>query len=137
MSAIPEIIRAEENNTLSFGDYTTAEKKKVSDFEFMGDVYKVKTHNAVTRLEKNDRLLLECVPGATIHHLSVTEHRVEFSAEGHDSTSLTLEMEPVKEYKIFIDGVNIGSMKSTLAGKISFAADLTATACDIRVEKKN
>ena len=37
------LIWKEEDGTLSFGNYTLTEKSKVNDFEFDGDLYKVKT----------------------------------------------------------------------------------------------
>ena len=35
MAVVEELIRVENENGLSFGDYTLNAKKKVSDFEFM------------------------------------------------------------------------------------------------------
>ena len=52
MSVIEGLIRKEEDNTLSFGDYTLEQKSKVSGFEFQGDIYKVKTFKEITKLEK-------------------------------------------------------------------------------------
>ena len=43
MSVINELIRTEENGTISFGNYTLDKKSKVEDFEHDGDLYKVKT----------------------------------------------------------------------------------------------
>ena len=51
MSAIKELLRAEADGSLSFGDYELAEKAKKSDFEHEGDIYKVKTYKDITRLE--------------------------------------------------------------------------------------
>ena len=42
MSVVKELIRTEENGTISFGNYELAVKSKLSDFEFDGDMYKVK-----------------------------------------------------------------------------------------------
>ena len=41
MAAIKELLRAEEDGTLSFGDYELSSKEKKSDFPFQGDLYKV------------------------------------------------------------------------------------------------
>ena len=43
MSVVKELIRTEENGTISFGNYELVVKSKLSDFEFDGDMYKVKT----------------------------------------------------------------------------------------------
>ena len=37
---------------------------------------------------------------------------------------ITVELEPYKEYKVFVDGTNIGKMKSNLAGKISVSIEV-------------
>ena len=57
MSGIKELIRIEEDGTLSFGAYELAEKAKKSDYEYEGDLYKVKTFDEITKLEKNDILV--------------------------------------------------------------------------------
>ena len=54
MAAVKELLRAENDGTLSFGDYTLGSKTKLDGFEFQGDIYKVKTFSEITKLEKND-----------------------------------------------------------------------------------
>ena len=53
MAAVKELLRAEADGTLSFGDYTLGSKTKLDGFEFQGDLYKVKTFSEITKLEKN------------------------------------------------------------------------------------
>ena len=53
MAGIKELIRTEEDNTLSFGNYDLPTKGKVSDYVFDGDVYKVKTFHDILNVEKN------------------------------------------------------------------------------------
>ena len=53
MAAVKELLRAETDGTLSFGDYTLDSKTKLDGFEFQGDIYKVKTFKEITKLEKN------------------------------------------------------------------------------------
>ncbi len=137
MAVIDEIIRLENDNSLSFGNYSAVEKQKVNNFEASGDIYKVKTHNQITRLEKNGKLLVETVPGATIHKLKVSEKSIIFSAEGIDDTQITLELASDTSYKIYVDDVNIGKMKSNHFGKISFSAELNEKAKSIHIEKIN
>ena len=43
MAAISELIRTEDNGTISFGDYTLGSKAKLDNYEVGGDIYKVKT----------------------------------------------------------------------------------------------
>lgn len=52
MSVVKELIRTEENGKISFGNYELAQKSKVSDFEYDGDIYKVKTYKEITKLER-------------------------------------------------------------------------------------
>ena len=58
MAVIEELIRQEDNGTISFGNHLMDEKKKVHDFEVSGDLYKIKTIKEITMLEINDILLL-------------------------------------------------------------------------------
>lgn len=63
MATVKELLRAENDGTLSFGDYTLASKTKKDGFEFKGDLYKVKTFAEITKLEKNGMFVYESVPG--------------------------------------------------------------------------
>ena len=40
MAAVKELLRAEADGALGFGDYTLSSKTKLDGFEFQGDVYK-------------------------------------------------------------------------------------------------
>ena len=62
MAVIEELIRLEDNGSISFGNYLMDEKKKVLDFEVCGNLYKVKTYKDITKLEKNGKMLFESVP---------------------------------------------------------------------------
>ena len=64
MAAVKELLRAENDGTLSFGDYTLAAKTKKDNFEFEGDIYKVKTFAEITKMEKNGMFVYESVPGS-------------------------------------------------------------------------
>ena len=124
MAVIEELIRQEDNGTISFGNHLMDEKKKVLDFEVSGDLYKIKTFKEITKLEKNGKMLLETVPGATVHNFTVNERGAEFTVEGLEDTQITMELEPDTEYKILIDDVNVGKMKTNLAGKVTFSVEL-------------
>ena len=63
MPVVSELIRRESDKTLSFGDYTLGTKSKLDNFDFQGDLYKVKTFNEITKLEKNEQFVYESVPG--------------------------------------------------------------------------
>ncbi|MBR5589916.1 MAG: endosialidase, partial [Anaerotignum sp.] len=118
MAAIEELIRQEDNGTISFGNHLMDEKKKVLDFEVNGDLYNVKTFCEITKLEKNGKMLMETVPGATVHNFEMDEKGARFTVEGAEDAQITMELEPETEYKILIDDVNVGKMKSNLTGKV-------------------
>ena len=135
MAAIEELIRQEDNGTISFGNHLMDEKKKVLDFEVNGDLYNVKTFCEITKLEKNGKMLMETVPGATVHNFEMDEKGARFTVEGAEDAQITMELEPETEYKILIDDVNVGKMKSNLAGKITFSVELQKGASAVTIEK--
>ena len=124
MPVIKELIRTEADGTLSFGNYELDKKSKVEDFEIDGDIYKVKTYNEITKLEKNGMFVYESVPGTTVTEMKNTENEMSFMVEGWEDCSITVELEPDTEYKVFVDGTNIGKMKTNLAGKINISIEI-------------
>ena len=126
MSLHEALIREEKDGTISFGDYTLETKSKMSDFEHNGDLYKVKTYYEITKLEKNGLFLYESVPGTAVSHMNVTEKEVSFYVTGNEDAQITLELEAEKDYKIFIDGTNVGKMKTNLGGKLVLSVELNA-----------
>ncbi|HIW60525.1 MAG TPA: endosialidase [Candidatus Anaerobutyricum avicola] len=126
MANVKELLRAEENGSISFGDYSLEAKTKLADFKYQDSVYKVKTFKEITRLEKNGGVVYESVPGSAVHDYRETERQVVFTVEAADDIHITLELEPEKEYKVYVDDTNIGRMKSNLGGKIDFSIELNA-----------
>lgn len=124
MSVIKELIRKESNGTLSFGNYEFDTKQKLSDFEFEGDLYKVKTFKEITKLEKNGLFVYESVPGTVVNDLKVTDRETTFSVEGWEDSSITLELEPETAYVVYVDDVNIGEMKTNLGGKLAISLEM-------------
>ena len=125
MSAIKELLMAEADGSLSFGDYELAEKTKLSDFGFEGDVYKVKTYKEITRLEKNDALLYESVPGTAVSAMRSTPDEMSFCVEGPEDADLTLGLAEDTLYEIIVNGESAGAMKTNLGGKLSFGVELS------------
>ena len=126
MSGVKELIRAEENGTLSFGDYELSEKAKRSDFEFGGDLYKVKTYADITKLEKNGMFLYESVPGTAVRNFHATENGVSFEVEGDKDAQIILGLEEDAEYKIYIHDKNVGNMKTKMGGKLVLSVEVGA-----------
>ena len=135
MAVISELIRSESDGTLSFGDYTLAQKSKVSGFEFEGDSYKVKTFKEITKLEKNESFVYESVPGTAVHHLNVTDQVVEFQVEGEEYAQVTLELEVESEYEVEISGTSVGVMKTNLGGKLVISVDFAGSAQNVVIKK--
>lgn len=135
MAVISELIRSESDGTLSFGDYTLAQKSKLSGFEFEGDSYKVKTFKEITKLEKNESFVYESVPGTAVHHLKVTDKVVEFQVEGEDHAQLTLELEAESEYEVAINDIPAGSMKTNLGGKLVISVDFNGEPQNVVIKK--
>lgn len=124
MAAIKELIRSEADGSISFGDYTLPEKTKLSDFEHKGDLYKVKTYKDITKLERNGMFVYESVPGTAVRNLVESDVRMEFEVEGCGNTQITVELEDSKEYTTFIDGINAGTVKTNLGGKMTISVEL-------------
>ena len=115
MANVKELLKAEENGSLSFGDYSLTQKTKLDDFSFEGDTYKVKTFQEITRLEKNGGVVYESVPGSAVHGYKETERQIVFETEAADDLQITLEVEPEKEYKVYVNDTNIGKLKYSLS----------------------
>lgn len=133
-----ELIRSESDGTISFGDYSLQEKAKLDDFQHEGDIYKVKTFQEITKLERNGMFVYESVPGTAVSNLKATETGVAFKVEGAEDAQITLELEEAAEYEIVIDGVNAGRMKTNLGGKLSLSVELgNQDQVDVKIQKVN
>lgn len=124
MAIVEELIRKEADGTLSFGNFELGAKKKRSDFEFGGDLYKVKTFKEITKLEKNGLFVYESVPGTVVSHMKIDDTEIKFLVEGLEDVSVTLELEPEKEYEAYIKGISAGKMKTNLGGKLVLSIEL-------------
>ena len=128
MAVIKELIRTEENGTISFGDYELAQKSKISDYQYQGDMYKVKTFKKITKLERNGMFVYESVPGTYVFELMQDGDSMNFTVEGPEDAQITVEMEADTEYEVMIEGNSAGKMKTNLGGKLSFSVELGAAA---------
>lgn len=124
MSVVKELLRSEDNGKLSFGNYELDVKSKLADFEYKGDMYKVKTFKEITKLERNGMFVYESVPGTAVNNFVETEDEMEFSVEGFGDAQVTVEAEDGAEYKVYIDDTNVGKMKANLGGKLVLSVEL-------------
>ena len=137
MAAVKELLRAEADGALGFGDYTLSSKTKLDGFEFQGDVYKVKTFSEITKLEKNGMFVYESVPGTAVTDLNVFEREVSFKVSGTEDAQITLELEADSEYVVYMDDVNVGDMTTNLSGKLSVSSELDPNKeIEIKIIKK-
>ena len=125
MAVIKELIRGEVNGAVSFGNYKLNEKGKVEDFNHEGDLYKVKTFNTMTKLEKNGLFLYESVPGTSAINFIEDENGVSFFVTGDGDVQITVGLEEDTEYEVFVEENAIGKMKTNMGGKLSFSVSLT------------
>ena len=123
MAAISELIKSEEDGTLSFGDYTLPAKTKKEDV-ISGDTFKVKTFKEITKLEKNEGFVYESTPGTAVEHFKASSEGASFTVDAPEDAQITLEFEPETEYDIMIDGKDAGKIKTNLGGKLSLSVEL-------------
>lgn len=132
-----DLIYVQDNGKLAFGDYTLDAKAKADGFEFDGDLYKVKTFQEITKLERNGMFAYESVPGTKVTDFTANEKELCFTVEGTTDTQIALELEAETEFKLYIDGTNIGKMKTNLGGKLVFSLPLTVgNSSAVRVVKQ-
>ena len=123
MSVVEQLIVKDEN-TLSFGNYKLDTKTKLKDFEFKGDLYKIKTFYEITKLEKNGLFVYESVPGTAVHNFDAAGDRVSFEVEGKSDAQITLELEESTEYDVTIGDQDAGVMRTNLGGKLILSVEL-------------
>lgn len=126
MAVVEELLRSESDGTVSFGNHKLAKKAKVEDFKHAGDLLKVKTYNEITKLEKNGMFLYESVPGTSVLNFKETESGVEFVVEGAEDAQITVGLTDDTEYEVFVSDKSIGTMKTSLGGKLSLSVELEA-----------
>ena len=125
MAVIEELICTMADGSISFGNYRLSAKAKLDNFEHNGDLYKVKTYKEITKLERNGMFVYESVPGTTVLNLKASEDAMSFQVEGAEDAQITLELEDETEYRVFVDDVNVGHMKTNLGGKLNLSVELT------------
>ncbi len=135
MAVIEGLIRIEDNGAISFGNYLLDRKTKLDNVEYNGDIYKVKTYNEITKLERNGMFVYESVPGTTAHNYKIEDGVVTMLVEGDKDARITLELEPSTEYEVHVNDANIGSMKTNISGKLILSVELGNVVADIKIIK--
>lgn len=135
MAVISELLRSEADGSISFGDYSLGAKAKLDNFEHQGDIYKVKTFQEITKLERNGMFVYESVPGTAVTNLQATETGISFQVEGPEDAQITVELESGTEYDIVIDNADAGRMKANLGGKLSISVELGEHPVEVVIKK--
>lgn len=136
MAVVEELLRSEADGAISFGNHKLANKAKVEDYKHAGDLLKVKTYSAMTKLEKNGMFLYESVPGTSVLQFKENEKGVSFIVEGNEDAQITIGLTDDTEYEVFIAEKSVGTMKTGLGGKLSLSVELAgAGEVAVRVEQ--
>ena len=136
MAVIEQLIRAESDGTISFGNYELPEKKKLENFQHNGNILKVKTYKDITKLESNENFVYESVPGTAVTGFKETENGVEFKVEGTSDAQITLGLLENTEYSVSVGGNSIGKMTTNVGGKLNLSVELSGNGLvDVKVEK--
>jgi len=136
MPVVEELIRTEADGSISFGNYKLEKKSKLDNFEYKGDLYKVKTFYEITKLERNGMFVYESVPGTAVENFVAEDWGVEFQVEGAKDAQITVQLEDDKEYEVLIDGEAVGSMKTNMSGKLNCSVELNGGAEKVKIVKK-
>ena len=124
MPGIESLIQVEQDEPISFGNYSLNEKSKKQDFEHQGDLYKVKTFYEITKLERNGMFVYESVPGTTVSNFTETDEGITCRLEGYKASQVTVQLEENTAYKIYEDGEVTGEITTNISGKLGINIDL-------------
>lgn len=124
MAIVEQLIRSENDGTISFGNHSLTQKAKVEDYKHAGDLYKVKTYNTMTKLEKNGMFLYESVPGTSVLNFNEQAEGVEFVVEGDGDAQITIGLNDETEYEVYVNNDNVGKMSTGLGGKLNLSVEL-------------
>ena len=124
MSVVEQLLRSETDGTISFGNHELKEKAKLENFEHNGDLYKVKTFQTMTKLEKNGMFVYESVPGTSVNHFRETADGVSFEVEGDEDAQIIVGLQDDTEYEVHVGDESIGKMQTNLGGKLSVSLEL-------------
>lgn len=126
MAVVEELLRAENDRTISFGNHRLAAKAKLEDYEHGGNLYKVKTFKELTKLEKNGMFAYESEPGTSVNHFEETQDGLTFTVEGDEDAQITVGLEEDTVYTVYVNGVDVGEMKTNLSGKLNISVELSS-----------
>lgn len=124
MAVVEQLLCAGADGTISFGNHKLENKAKLEDFEFGGDLWKVKTYKTMTKLEKNGMFVYESVPGTSVLNFEESEAGIQFIVEGDEDAQITVELSEGEEYQVYINDEIVGKMTTNRSGKLNISAEL-------------
>jgi len=132
-----DLLSAGANGTINFGNHKLTSKAKLDDFEYGGNIWKVKTFKTMTKLEKNGLFVYESVPGTSVYDFHESEEGLSFNVEGDEDAQITVELAEEVEYEVFIAGESAGIMSTNLSGKLTMSVELAgAGRVAVRIKKR-
>ncbi len=135
MAVVEQLLKADADGTISFGNYELSEKSKLDNFKHEGNILKVKTFKDITKLEQNEMFLYESVPGTAVTHFKENENGVSFEVEGPGDAQITVGLEDNAEYHVSLDGKSIGVMKTGVGGKLNFSVSFAGSPVKVDIHK--
>ena len=93
------------------------------------------TFNEITKLEENGNFVYESVPGTAVNGFTADDSSVKFFVEGNDDAQITLGLEADTDYKVLVDSVVIGNMKTNISGKLSLSVELSGRPVKVEVNR--
>ena len=100
-------------------------------------MYKVKTFQAMTKLEKNGLFLYESVPGTSVLNFAEKADVISFTVAGEQDAQVTLGLEEDSEYEVVVAGEIVGTMKTNLSGKLNLSVELEGVGeVEVKLEKQ-
>ena len=117
MNTVSTLISGNDEELLSFGDFSQTEKKKFSDYEYRGDMYYVKTCQEITKLEKNGMFEYESVPGTAVFGYDSGIEYKAFEVTGQGDTQIVIAIEDGAEYTPYINGELADETDVDISGK--------------------
>lgn len=135
MAIINELIKVGENGDISFGNYELPQKTKLIGFDVGGNLYDIRTFKEITKLNRDEALVYESIPGTAVHNFTIKDRIISFKVAGMAESQITMELSPDTDYNLFIDELKVGKIKSNLAGKITFSVDCRNTPKKVEIRR--
>lgn len=117
------ILKINDDKTFDFGNYENKDKLKEAIIHNELD-YKVKTHSDITRLERDELMIYESVPGTNVRNFSYTSSKIKFNVSGYSHTSIIIGVNQDSVFNLTVDNVDEGEAIFVAKGKLNINLNL-------------